>query len=123
LLGEGALLDKIQKTAYDRLHIIPSEVDLCGADIELARGEHHLHRVAQSAPARCSRPNRFDLHPDRLSAIVWSAHPQRLCRRRRPLIPLQCEYYALEGISMIHRVLGQLATPASIRASKSSVSS
>src|SRR5438093_8334843 len=38
LLGEGELLGKIQKTAYDRLEIIPSEVDLCGADIELARG-------------------------------------------------------------------------------------
>jgi chromosome partitioning protein len=35
LLGEGKLTDKIQATAYERLEIIPSEVDLCGADIEL----------------------------------------------------------------------------------------
>src|SRR5437764_5194916 len=33
LLGEGSLLDKIQKTAFERLEAIPSEVDLCGADI------------------------------------------------------------------------------------------
>src|SRR5207244_12831892 len=42
LLGDGTLLDKVQKTAFDRLHVIPSEVDLCGADLELARTEHHL---------------------------------------------------------------------------------
>src|SRR5438093_9322024 len=46
LPGEGALLEKIQKTAYDRLEIIPSEVDLCGIDVELARSENHLQRVA-----------------------------------------------------------------------------
>src|SRR5438552_3189205 len=46
LLGEGGLLEKIQNTAFERLEIIPSEVDLCGADIELARSEGHLHRVA-----------------------------------------------------------------------------
>ena len=37
LLGEGTLLEKIQPTSFERLSIIPSEVDLCGADIELER--------------------------------------------------------------------------------------
>src|SRR5438445_8441566 len=48
LLGEGGLLEKIQSTAYERLEVIPSEVDLCGADIELARADNHLQRVAQA---------------------------------------------------------------------------
>src|SRR5688572_31850646 len=34
LLGEGTLLEKIKPTAYERLEIIPSEMDLCGADVE-----------------------------------------------------------------------------------------
>src|SRR5437764_6208686 len=34
LLGEGGLLEKIQPTAYERLEVIASEVDMCGADIE-----------------------------------------------------------------------------------------
>ncbi|MEY4916124.1 MAG: hypothetical protein RL616_37, partial [Verrucomicrobiota bacterium] len=42
LLGEGSLLEKIKPTAYERLEIIPSEVDLCAADLELARLENHL---------------------------------------------------------------------------------
>ena len=37
LFGEGSLLDKIKPTAFERLEVIPSEVDLCGADVELAR--------------------------------------------------------------------------------------
>src|SRR6185295_7678930 len=45
LLGEGSLVDKIQNTVFERLEIIPSEVDLCGLDIELARAENHLHQV------------------------------------------------------------------------------
>src|SRR5437016_12151025 len=48
LLGEGGLLEKIKNTAFDRLEIIPSEVDLCGADIELARAEDHLRRVTRA---------------------------------------------------------------------------
>src|SRR5512138_487129 len=42
LLGEGPLTQKIQRTSFDGLDIIPSEVDLCGVDIELARAENHL---------------------------------------------------------------------------------
>ncbi|MBU6410432.1 MAG: ParA family protein, partial [Verrucomicrobia bacterium] len=48
LLGEGSLLEKIKPTAWERLEIIPSEVDLCAADVELARLENHLFRVARS---------------------------------------------------------------------------
>jgi chromosome partitioning protein len=42
LLGEGNLLDKVKPTTFERLELIPSEVDLCAADLELARTENHL---------------------------------------------------------------------------------
>ena len=107
LLGEGALLDKIQKTAFERLHVIPSEVDLCGADLELVRGEDHLHRVAQALKPVVDS-GRFDLViidcPPSLGVLTLNA----FAAADGLLVPLQCEYYALEGISMIHRVLGQL---------------
>ena len=73
LLGDGGLLDKIKPTAFDRLEIIPSEMDLCAADLELARLENHLHRVAPSLqPVRdCGR---FDL-------VLWIARrPWASCR-------------------------------------------
>jgi len=34
LLGDGSLLDKVKPTAFERLEVIPSEVDLCGVDVE-----------------------------------------------------------------------------------------
>ena len=107
LLGEGLFADKILKTAWDRLEIIPSEVDLCGADLELARLDNHLYRVSQGLqPIRDS--GRFDVIlmdcPPSLGVLTLNA----FTAADALLIPLQCEYYALEGISMIHRVLNQL---------------
>jgi chromosome partitioning protein len=107
LLGEGNLLDKIQKTAFDRLEIIPSEVDMCGADIELARVENHLLRVAQALqPVVAS--DRFELIlidcPPSLGVLTLNA----FAAADGLLVPLQCEYYALEGISMLNRIVAQL---------------
>ena len=48
LLGEGSLLDKIKPTAYERLEVVPSEVDMCAVDVELARTENHLQGVSNA---------------------------------------------------------------------------
>src|SRR5580693_116998 len=37
LLGGGSLLEKIRPTAFENLEIIPCEVDMCGAEVEIAR--------------------------------------------------------------------------------------
>ncbi|PYJ06808.1 MAG: sporulation initiation inhibitor Soj [Verrucomicrobia bacterium] len=107
LLGEGGLLEKIQSSAFERLDIIPSEVDLCGADIELARSENHLHRVA-GALRPVVESQRFDLVfvdcPPSLGVLTLNA----FAAADGVLVPLQCEYYALEGISMLNRVMTQL---------------
>ena len=107
LLGEGSLLEKIKPTAYERLEAIPSEVDLCAADLELARLDNHLQRVALALqPVRES--GRFDIVlldcPPSLGILSLNAFTA--CDG--VLVPLQCEYYALEGISMMNRVLDQL---------------
>jgi chromosome partitioning protein len=107
LLGEGNLLEKIKQTNFERLEIIPSEVDLCAADIEIARMQNHLQRVAQALkPVLDSQ--RFDLTiidcPPSLGILTLNA----FTASDGLLVPLQCEYYALEGISMMNRVLGQL---------------
>ena len=107
LLGEGSLLDKIKSTACERLEIVPSEMDLCGLDVELARSENHLLRVADVLrPVLESQ--RFDVVfvdcPPSLGILTLNA----FAASDGLLIPLQCEYYALEGISMMNRVLAQL---------------
>jgi chromosome partitioning protein len=107
LLGEGSLLEKIKPTVFDRLFVIPSEVDLCAADLELARLENHLHRLALVLqPVRDS--GRYDVIfidcPPSLGILSLNA----FAACDGILIPLQCEYYALEGISMMNRILDQL---------------
>jgi chromosome partitioning protein len=107
LLGEGSLLDKIQKTAFELLEVIPSEVDLCGADFELARADHHLQRVAQALKPVLDA-QRYDVVlvdcPPSLGVLTLNA----FTASDGVLVPLQCEYYALEGISMLNRVMAQL---------------
>jgi chromosome partitioning protein len=107
LLGETDLESKIQPTPYSNLSIVPSEVDMCGAEIELARLENHLQRFrAALAPVRAG--GRFDLIvvdcPPALGVLTLNV----FAAADWLLIPLQCEYYALEGISMINRVIGQI---------------
>jgi chromosome partitioning protein len=107
LLGQEPLAGKIQRTAYERLDIIPSEVDLCGADLELARLEHHLQRARQCLqPVRDS--GRYDVVvidcPPSLGILTLNA----FAAADGLIVPLQCEYFALEGISMIHRLMAQL---------------
>jgi len=107
LLGEGSLLDKIKPTAFERLEIIPSEVDLCAADLELARLENHLFRLSGALQAVLAA-QRFDFIlidcPPSLGILTLNA----FAACDGILVPLQCEYYALEGISMMTRVIGQL---------------
>jgi chromosome partitioning protein len=107
LLGEGSLIEKVKATAFERLDIIPSEVDLCGLDIELARSDNHLRRVAAALEPVLAEP-RFDLVlvdcPPSLGILTLNA----LVAADGVLVPLQCEYYALEGISMLNRIMTQL---------------
>ncbi len=107
LLGEGGLAEKIQSTAFERLAVIPSEVDLCGADFELAHAEDHLQRVSR-ALAPVVESQQYDVVlvdcPPSLGVLTLNA----FAAADGVLVPLQCEYYALEGISMLNRVMSQL---------------
>ncbi len=107
LMGEGGLLEKIKPTAYERLEIIPSEVDLCGADIELARMDNHLQRLALALKPVIDSA-RFDVVlmdcPPSLGILTLNA----FAAADAVLVPLQCEYFALEGVSMLNRIIGQL---------------
>ena len=107
LLGEGNLLDKVKSTPFEHLAIVPSEVDLCAADLELARLENHLLRLANVLKP-VVEDGRFEIVlidcPPSLGILTLNA----FAASDGLLVPLQCEYYALEGISMMNRVLAQL---------------
>ena len=107
MVGEGTLTEKIRPTAFERLDLIPSEVDLCGAEIELSRVDQHLHRLSQALQPVVNAGEYeavlIDCPPS-LGIITLNA----FTAADYLLVPLQCEYYALEGISMLTRVLNQV---------------
>ena len=107
LRGDATLTDTLVKTAFPRLDLIPSEVDLAGAEVEIARGERHLYRL-RDALRPFAADSQYDFImvdcPPSLGILTINA----LVAVDSVLIPLQCEYYALEGLSMINRLILQL---------------
>jgi chromosome partitioning protein len=107
LLGEGGLQERIKPTAFPGLSIIPSEMDLCGAEVELARSDDYLNRLKRALqPIRDS---------DQFDVIILDCAPalgiltlNAFAAAERLMVPLQCEYYALEGVAMITRILSQI---------------
>lgn len=107
LLGGIPALDRVIPTGRDNLHLIPGEMDLAGAEIELARTESHLTRVREVLdPLRYS--GRFDYClldcPPSLGVLMTAS----LASSDRVLIPLQCEWYGLEGLAKIMHVVAQI---------------
>lgn len=107
LLGEGTAAERIRPSAYDGLSVISSEVDLCGVELELGRFEDRLGRL-RGLLAPVAADGAYDVLvldcPPALGLLTLNA----LAAADHLIVPLQCEYYALEGISTIHRLLDQL---------------
>jgi chromosome partitioning protein len=102
LVGEPNLDDLIRQTDLPHLHLIPANGDLAGAEIELvsvAEREWQLRRPLRALAAR------YDYvlidTPPSLGLLTLNA----LCAADGVLVPLQCEYYALEGLSDLQRTI------------------
>jgi chromosome partitioning protein len=107
LLGHGKLEDKVQPTAVENLFLIPSEVDLAGAEVDIARLDRYLHRFKEALDPLLATTT-FDVVlvdcPPSLGILTMNA----LTAVQSVIIPLQCEYYALEGLSVITRLISQI---------------
>jgi len=107
LLGDGAILDCVVPTRYDHLFMITADLDLAGAEIEVARLDNHLTRLrAALDPLRQDEPFDWVLLdcPPSLGILMTNA----LAAADELLVPIQCEYYALEGLSKVVRVIEQI---------------
>jgi chromosome partitioning protein len=107
LLRERTLDGLIQETVVEGVHIIPSELDLAGAEIDVARMEGYLHCL-NMAMAPLVRSGVYDYIiidcPPSLGILTMNA----LTAAKGLLLPIQCEYYALEGLSVITHIMEQL---------------
>lgn len=107
LLGESPAEPLIKATAMERLDILGSEVDLAGSEVEIARSDRYLHRFKE-AIAPIAESGRYDYIfvdcPPSLGILTMNA----LTAAESIIIPLQCEYFALEGLSVITRLADRL---------------
>ena len=104
LLAAEASLDEVARpTAIPGLTIVPADTDLAGAEIELvatARREYQLHQAIQTLPAGRFAYVMIDCPPS-LGLLTVNA----LVAADSVLVPLQCEFFALEGISQLVRTV------------------
>jgi chromosome partitioning protein len=101
--GRCVMKDVVQSTQLEFLNLIPAGRDLYGAEIELAsmlNRERQLERAL--ADLRQSYEFVFIDCPPSLGLLTLNA----LCAASRVIIPLQCEYYALEGLAGLLETVG-----------------
>ncbi len=107
LLGAANIVDKILPTRFEHLFMLPADLDLAGAEIEVARLDDHLIRLRLAlAPLVADAPFDYVLLdcPPSLGILMTNA----LAAADELLVPIQCEYFALEGLSKIIQVIEQI---------------
>jgi chromosome partitioning protein len=107
LLGHGSTIGLLQPTMVPGLDIIPSELDLAGSEVDVARQNNYLHCLNRALKPLI-QAGRYHLVlldcPPALGILTMNA----LTASHGIMIPMQCEYYALEGLSVMTRIVGQL---------------
>ena len=99
LLGEAGIADAAVATKVPRLDLLPATVDLSGAEIEMVGMDDRTHRLTQAFDE--APEGRWDIClldcPPSLGLLTVNA----LVASRQLLVPLQCEFFALEGLSQL----------------------
>ena len=105
LAGNASLDQVIYPTEIDTLKIIPSNVDLAGAEIELV-GRDHREKILSMALNGVNAEYEFVVIdcPPSLGLLTLNA----LAVSQSVLIPMQCEYYALQGLSQLLKTLKRI---------------
>ncbi|WP_310498077.1 ParA family protein [Sandarakinorhabdus sp.] len=97
LLGEALLVDAVQKTSIPGLSLLPASAALSGAEVELVDGERRSHRLADALQSmQCFDFVLIDCPPS-LGLLTLNA----LVAAHSVLVPLQAEFFALEGLSQL----------------------
>ncbi|MBV1703471.1 MAG: ParA family protein [Hyphomicrobiales bacterium] len=109
LLGDCALEDAIVPTAVPRLSIAPASLDLLGAELEIAGEQDRTHRMKRAVDDFTRR------NPGRATYVLFDCPPSlnlltvnALVAADSVLVPLQCEFFALEGLSQLLKTIDKV---------------
>jgi chromosome partitioning protein len=111
LVGEAALRDAIVATAVSRLHIAPATLDLSGLELELGQSRDRAFRLRNALLAlNAAVTGGPDFNyvlvdcPPSLNLLTVNA----MAAAHAILVPLQCEFFALEGLSQLLKTVEQV---------------
>lgn len=107
--GEVTAASLILKTESKRVDLIPSELDMAGSEVDIARKDRYLHCFKDGLAPLIQR-GKYDFIiidcPPSLGILTMNA----LTAAHSILVPMQCEYYALEGLTVISMLVNKLKT-------------
>ena len=105
LLGQARLAEAVMPTGIEGLDLVPSVVDLSAAEIELVDDPRRQVRLREALlAARRDYDEIFIDCPPSLGLLTINA----LVAAHTVLVPLQCEFYALEGLSLLLRTVERM---------------
>jgi chromosome partitioning protein len=111
LTAEATLRDAILPTAVPRLSIAPSTLDLSGLELQIAQQRDRAFRLRTAlGPLNTSRTDGSDFTyvlvdcPPSLNLLTVNA----MAAANAILVPLQCEFFALEGLSQLLKTVDQV---------------
>lgn len=104
LIGKEKIENSIQKTKYKNLYVLPATINLAGVDIEIIEKSKLDPGYAKSSQLK----NCLDLVKDNYNYVIIDCPPSlgiittnALKASDSVIIPVQCEYFALEGITQL----------------------
>ena len=107
LIGQRTAQELVAQTRLENLWAIPADLDMAGAEIEVARMDDHMMQL-RHALEPLKAQNAFDYAfldcPPSLGILMSNA----LVAADEILVPIQCEYYALEGLGFLMQVTEQI---------------
>ena len=113
LTGESTLQLSLLQTAVPNLLLTPSTLDLLGLELEIAQERDRAHRLRKAIKIQASEATAGEAFtyilidcPPSLNLLTVNA----LAASQAVLVPLQCEFFALEGLSQVLRTVEQVRT-------------
>ena len=102
LIGEATIDQVLQKEAIENLDVIPANIDLSGAEIELLDTENKEYILRDEVLKIRSNYDYVIIDcPPSLSMLTINS----MTTADTVLVPIQCEYYALEGLSQLIKTI------------------